>query len=104
LNRLTEQSVCTCPTITFLKKPITLSQMGLCCCRVAPGSPLATDPLIPVQELPQGNLDFIDNPETPDSELLPHQGRRNEATPEPDGSADEATIQKMLAEVDELSD
>jgi hypothetical protein len=72
--------------------------MGLCCFRVTPRPTLAPELSLPVQELRQTNLDFVDNAE--DGRLIAtKRGSGGDV-----GPSDEAILERMLAEVDELSD
>jgi hypothetical protein len=78
--------------------------MGLCCCRALRPPSLSLEPSIPIQELPQGNLDFVDNVEDPQTPLLPDSSHSIPTDPNVSGPPDTDLLRRMLAEVDEMSD
>jgi hypothetical protein len=67
------------------------------------------DPSVPGREVPQREsptLDFVDNPggDRDIAPLLAAPGVKDEVDPQDERPLDEAAIQEMLNEVDELSD
>jgi hypothetical protein len=83
-------------------------QMGAICSKCWNLETVPKYETLHAHEIPQRDspaLDFVDNPEgVPDSAPLLTQGAGTDIAIEDEQPLDEATIQRMLNEVDELSD